>query len=193
MNALQKFFTAPMTHPGSGLISLFGFMAVIAFVAFIWQLHLLDDLVDALPRKTHFKRKSVLTDNETEFFSRLQSALCDLDVYPQMAMSALIQPAVPESDPNYWNYRSQFDRKVCDFVISRKGCPPEKGVIVVIELDDRTHDKVKDAWRDRMLKSAGIDTIRYESRNKPSTDKIRDDVLRMLKAQSRPSRQKTSV
>lgn len=188
MNSIEQFFNTPLAHPGSGVISIFGFLAVLSIIAFIWQLHILDDLVDALPKKKKFQEKSVLTENESEFFSRLKSALPELDVYPQMAMSALIEPAVPESDPHYWFYRGQFDRKVCDFVVCRKNCPPAKGVIVVIELDDRTHDKEKDAWRDRMLLSAGIETIRYESKAKPEGTQIRRDIKEVLKARRRLSR-----
>ena len=137
------------------------------------------DFVDWIRRES-FKAREVLTPNEAEFFQRLKRALPEFEIFGQTAMSALIEPAVSRSDAKYWAYRRQFSQKVCDYVISRKGCPPGKGVVAVIELDDRTHDPEKDARRDAMLKSAGIRTLRYESRAKPDEKRIRQDILALL-------------
>lgn len=181
MNIIGHLMNSPVPGPGTGLIYTLFFVGTIALGFLVWQIHALDKLIDKLPKKKNFEKRAVLTPNETEFFSRLRKAIPELDVYPQMAMSALIKPAVPESDPNYWNYRKKFDRKVCDFVISKKGCHPAAGVIVVVELDDKTHNKEKDAWRDQILLSAGIRTIRYESKAKPTPAKIRKDIAALMK------------
>ena len=42
----------------------------------------------------------------------------------------------------------------------------------VIELDDRTHNAKQDALRDSYLASAGIATIRFQSKRKPSPAEI---------------------
>ncbi len=42
----------------------------------------------------------------------------------------------------------------------------------VIELDDRTHNAKQDALRDSYLASAGIVTLRFQSKRKPSPAEI---------------------
>ncbi len=154
-----------------------GVIGIVSLILLAWQMRALAVLIATLPRLSSFKQRSVLTENEAEFFGRLKRALPDFEISAQTAMSALIEPTVPRSHPKYWAYRQLFDRKVCDYLISRKGFPPGKGTVAVIELDDRTHDKRKDARRDAMLAEAGIPTLRYESRRKPSEAQIRRQVL----------------
>ena len=47
-----------------------------------------------------------------------------------------------------------------------------------VELDDSTHDADRDAERDRMTGMAGYLTIRYDSRDKPEPEEIREDFWR---------------
>ena len=152
-------------------------IALVLTAILAYRLDRFGRLLAALPRRAVVRSKRVLTDNETEFLGRLQRALPDYEIWPQMSMGALMEPSVPRSHPDYWAIRSQFDRKICDYVIARKGSAHGTGVLAIIELDDRTHDPRKDAVRDAMLKSAGIRTIRYESRAKPSEATIREQIV----------------
>lgn len=117
------------------------------------------------------RAKRVLTANETEFLSRLRRALPDHEVLPQVAMGALLDVNLPESHPDYWHLRREFAQKVVDYVVCR---PKSLEVLAVVELDDRTHDikRDKDAARDALLLSAGIRTLRWDSRAKPTTAEI---------------------
>ena len=54
---------------------------------------------------------------------------------------------------------------------------PACRVMVVIELDDRTHVAAKDKLRDERLMQAGIRTVRFQSKNKPEAQAIRDAVF----------------
>jgi hypothetical protein len=49
----------------------------------------------------------------------------------------------------------------------------ELALVAVVELDDRTHDAARDAVRDAYLASAGIRTIRFQSKAKPDGNGIR--------------------
>lgn len=124
-------------------------------------------------RPLKFKRAAILTKNEMEFYSRLRSALPDLFVFPQMSMAGVIRPN--ESGKRYGRAFAKICSKRIDFTV----CRQDLSVVCVIELDDRTHDKSRDVERDAMMSSAGIPTIRYESRAKPSVEKIGSDVEKL--------------
>ena len=72
-----------------------------------------------------------------------------------------------------WKIRNKFANKIIDYVISNKN----GDVVCVVELDDKTHDdkKDKDAERDKMLLACGINTIRWDSRNKPTREQIQKE------------------
>jgi hypothetical protein len=123
-------------------------------------------------RDTAIVSREMMSENEKEFFARLKRALPDFEVVPQVAMSALLDVSLPEMHPQYWAMRKAFSQKTVDYVVLRKNTMK---VITVVELDDRTHDvkQDKDAERDAMLAKAGIKTIRWDSRAKPSPAEIR--------------------
>jgi hypothetical protein len=122
-----------------------------------------------------FKAKPLLTANELEFFGRLEAAVPELRFCPQVAMGALMVPAVPRSDGKaYYRLRGMFSQKIIDFVAQRRS---DGSIVAVIELDDRTHDPEKDGRRDEMLKSAGYRTVRWNSRSKPDAAAIRAVLL----------------
>lgn len=124
-------------------------------------------------RNYRYKRAHILTNNELEFYRRLQRALPGLEVLPQVSMAGVIRPN--ESNSKRWNQALwMVVSKRIDFTICRR----DMSVLCVVELDDRTHDKTKDAQRDAILASAGIGTIRYQSRNKPNEQQIHQDVRR---------------
>lgn len=110
--------------------------------------------------------KALLTGNELEFWHRLQGALPEFVVLPQVAMGALVQN-LKQGD---WETIKLFRGKICDFavVVCKTG-----QVVAVIELDDISHDRHKDLDRDKVLASAGIATLRFHSRAKPTAPVIR--------------------
>jgi len=122
-----------------------------------------------------FKAKALLTANELEFLSRLEAAAPELRFFPQVAMGALLDPAVPRTERKaYYRLRGMFSQKIVDFVAQRR---TDGSIVAVIELDDRTHKTDKDARRDAMLKSAGYRTVRWNSKSKPDTAAIRAALL----------------
>lgn len=119
--------------------------------------------------------KAPLTPNEQEFFYRLKRALPEYHVQTQVAMSALMEPPAHLRGRAFWRARARFSQKIVDFVIY----DVKFKVVALVELDDRTHNKYKDAKRDDMTEGAGYVTLRYESRAKPSQSEIRADVTRL--------------
>jgi len=118
-----------------------------------------------------FKAKRLLSANELEFIGRLESAAPELRFHAQVSMGAVLDPAVPRIDGKaYMSIRGRFAQKIIDFVAQDK---KTGDIVAIIELDDRTHNEVKDAKRDTMLASAGYRTIRWNSRNKPDATAIR--------------------
>lgn len=123
----------------------------------------------------NFKKKTLLTPNELEFLSRLEAAAPELRFFPQVAMGALLDPAVPRSDVKaYFRHRGMFSQKIVDFVAQRRS---DGAIDAIIELDDRTHDSGKDAKRDEMLKSAGYSIVRWHSKTKPDIAAIRTALM----------------
>lgn len=118
-----------------------------------------------------FKRRQLMTANEVEFFNRLVKALPDHYVFPQVAMSALIEAASSDKKQAHSD-RLRIAQQRADYVI----CDAVGEVVAVVELDDRTHSAAKDQLRDSRLKQGGIRTIRFQSRNKPTVEAIRDAV-----------------
>lgn len=114
--------------------------------------------------------KRPLTAREEQMFFILTDTLSDCVILAQVPLAALL---TAKHRPD----RNRFDRKIADFLVCTKTLTP----IVVIELDDNTHNnkKAADADRDAMLKNAGYQTIRY--RDIPRPTQIRQDIENAFK------------
>lgn len=53
-------------------------------------------------------------------------------------------------------------------------------VLLVIELDDRTHDAGQDRQRDAITKAAGYQTLRFQSKHKPTVAEIASLFAKLL-------------
>lgn len=119
-----------------------------------------------------YRSRKLMTDNEEEFFGRLVVALPDHYVFPQVAMSALLQTASGNGKKAHSD-RLRIAQQRVDYVVCTKRC----GVVAVVELDDRTHSGAKHQLRDSRLEQGGIRTVRFQARDKPKVDTIRTIVL----------------
>lgn len=113
--------------------------------------------------------RPILSENEREFFHRLQRALPSYYVFPQVAANALLKVATGVPQKRYHATRNRFAQKHVDFVVCHRD---SLDVVAIVELDDRTHQASKDALRDEMFGGAGYKTYRFESRRKPSDNEI---------------------
>ncbi|MEX3968703.1 DUF2726 domain-containing protein [Paraburkholderia sp. EG286B] len=122
-------------------------------------------------RKPRYRQQPILTANEAEFFRRVGRALPDVYIFPQVAMSALITPK-SKGKAGLTDFRLISQKRV-DFAVYTAGLE----LLAVVELDDRTHNRARDAKRDAFLDTAGIRTVRLQSRNKPDEREIRVALL----------------
>ncbi|MFC5550894.1 DUF2726 domain-containing protein [Massilia aerilata] len=119
-----------------------------------------------------YKPRPIMTENELEFFGRLVAALPEHYIFPQVAMSALIESANTDRKQAFGD-RQRIAQQRIDYVVCNKRCE----VVAVVELDDRTHAKVKDQVRDGRLAQGGYRTVRFQSRQKPPAAEIRAAIL----------------
>ena len=123
-----------------------------------------------------FKAKKLLTANEMEFLGRLEAAVPEFRFHAQVAMGALIEPAVSQKQDAkmFWSLRGMFAQKIVDYVAQDRATGD---IVAIIELDDKTHNAEKDAKRDAMTASAGYKTIRWHSAKRPTVAAIRAELL----------------
>ena len=117
--------------------------------------------------------RPLLTDNEIEFHERLCAAVPECLVLAQVSMGALLEPDVPGGSGNWLSIRARFAQKVVDYVVIDEN----REVLALVELDDATHDRRRDAERDAITALAGYTTLRYESRAKPDVETLREDLI----------------
>lgn len=134
-----------------------------------------------------YRRRQLMTANEQEFFGRLRTALPDYLIFPQVAMSAIIEASSSNQKRAHSDRLRIAQQRVDYLVVDARG-----DIVVVVELDDRTHSASKDRVRDERLLQAGINTIRFQSRNKPAPEAIRAAILPAaplptLEAQAKPA------
>ncbi|WP_371767202.1 DUF2726 domain-containing protein [Massilia sp.] len=119
-----------------------------------------------------YRRRKFMTDNEEEFFGRLVVALPDHYIFPQVAMSALLDTASSDKRTAHSD-RLRIAQQRVDYVVCTRRCE----VVAVVELDDKAHSRAKDELRDARLEQAGIRTVRFQARNKPKVEAIRAMIL----------------
>lgn len=142
-------------------------LVVVLIVIAIGQAHL-----KKASKAGAYKPRQLMTENESEFFGRLVVALPDHYIFPQVALSALIQAAAKDKKRAYSDFLRIAQQRV-DYVVCDRSCQ----VVAVVELDDRTHSRKKDEVRDARLQQAGIRTIRFQSNSKPTAVEVRAKVL----------------
>ncbi|WP_310450298.1 DUF2726 domain-containing protein [Sulfuritalea sp.] len=124
----------------------------------------------SLPAYNH---RRLMTSIEVLFYEKLRAALPELAIFPQVALSAIVDTI---KQPGEITWRNKIANKVLDYVVC---VPGSYEVIAIIELDDNTHKRparVKaDADKNAALNVAGHRLFRYEARQMPSPERIRAD------------------
>jgi hypothetical protein len=122
----------------------------------------------------HYMAVPLLTEHELAFFERLREAVGSKYVIaPQVVFGAFLKvrnlPWVNKTTARNAVQHNRGDFVVCDGLMN---------IAAVVELDDATHDKgkqkYKDKRRDELMRAVGIKAIRY--RQLPDVARIRADL-----------------
>jgi Protein of unknown function (DUF2726) len=116
--------------------------------------------------------RKLLTDREQSLYQSLVRLYPEHRIFIQVALSQLID--VPEDHPERLSIRNRFSQLVADFVL----CRSDLGVVAVIELDDRSHERRDrqdaDARKTKALVDAGLRLVRIPAGVLPSVEKLRE-------------------
>ena len=154
------------------LYALAAFLAVV-FVA------LLAYIASTRAGRVRLVAKPLMSPIERETFGYLEAAMPHLRVYAQVAMGALLQPEAGVTGKDRLRLRNRFSQKIVDYVLE----DPESGQIVaLVELDDRTHNAMRDRDRDALTAAAGYLTIRLPARERPTRQNVKARVIEALAA-----------
>ncbi|MDP8920402.1 MAG: DUF2726 domain-containing protein [Pseudomonadota bacterium] len=123
-------------------------------------------------RKPRYRRHTIMTDNEREFYGRLLAACPDCQIWPQVPILALVRPDAKEGSRAFWMAFRRISNTRVDWAIVR-----DMDVLAIVELDDRSHDARKDAERDRILRSCGYRVVRFNSSRRPNPRQIHEAVF----------------
>ena len=129
---------------------------------------LIERLFDRKPAPAGFYAVAPLTASEQAMYRRLVVALPDHIILAEVAFSQFLK------HDNYGKYGT-MRQKVADFLV----CDSTFKILSIIELDDPSHDRKKDAddERDARSASAGLRTIRWHVSKMPDSAEIRSRVL----------------
>ncbi len=83
----------------------------VIFAIFCIVLPFLYLLFKAAIKNSAYKPKEILTDNELDFFWKLTRALPDVFIFPQVAMSALIDPTATKGSKAFMSSFGRISQK----------------------------------------------------------------------------------
>ncbi|MEK7538445.1 MAG: DUF2726 domain-containing protein [Patescibacteria group bacterium] len=127
----------------------------------------------------YMKKSYLLTRAEHEFFVILEKAVeGQYYIFPQLALDKIVLLSGKGSLKS--GYRNKIDLKSVDFVLfDKQNISP----ILVIELDDPSHEKperqLRDGFVDRVLNHCGIPILHVTST--PNEDNLRAQITQRVK------------
>lgn len=121
--------------------------------------------------------KRFLTSREAAMLDALERALPHCRIHAQVAMGALLAVPALHGRKRHIGDRNAFSQKIVDFVAQDRATG---NIVALIEVDDRTHNPIRDARRDAMTAGAGYATIRIPGSVRPTFHEVRDRVAALL-------------
>jgi very-short-patch-repair endonuclease len=129
-----------------------------------------------------FEKKHVLSEVEQKVYWRLLKAAPEFIVFAQVALSSIVD--VKRGTRERRAHRNKIAQKSVDFAL----CHKDGSILVVIEVDDKTHLDAKRAETDRVknkiLEAAGIPILRWKASPLPSEESMRTDIAAFTVAPS---------
>lgn len=134
---------------------------------------------EAAPAMPYKRRRGILSKNEAAFFHALKRAIGDRYVaFAQLPLSVLIYC---DREARKGGWHNKIDRKRVDFVL----CDAQTlGVVCVIELDDKSHQRrdrqQRDAFVNEALSAAGIRLARIPAASEYPIDRVQQHLQPFL-------------
>ena len=162
-----------------------GFLPILPVLALLVVVGVVMTIISTFfkrPQKSSGQDFSSYTSNtflmskaEISFYQVLCQILGDkYCVYPKVRLADLVNVKGGK------NYHAAFNRvksKHCDFVI----CDKSSKVILVVELDDKSHSGQKaqksDTFKDELFKAIGIRCIRHEAKRSYNVEEVKRKLL----------------
>lgn len=152
------------------------------FVAIVF-IGLLGWFVVNRAQSARYRTKPVLTGSERDFFFRLRTSLPECHVAPQVAVSALIEPA------GMGKLRQQAIAAIARMRVGFAVFDEDMRLLAVVELAHRSRPTRLEKARAVCLSSAGIRTVRFHATRLPSEGKIRSSIFSRRSAAAGPNGQ----
>lgn len=122
-------------------------------------------------RPARFRRRPIMTGGGMDFLFRLQRALPECMVCPQVAATALLEPM------GMGRARKSALGRIAGRRVGFAAFDEDMQLLVVIELDHRPRLTRREAECESYFADAGIRTLRFHPRRLPSEAKIRASVF----------------
>lgn len=153
-------------------------LAIIAALAFLVAILKRDKrAIGGLP----VTAKPLMTNAERRAIAHIEAALPGTRVHAQVSMGALMQPRKGLDRSTYFKTFNRFCSKRVDFVVEERATGR---ILMLIELDDATHNRRSDQDRDRLTTRAGYSTVRLPASERPTAESVRRHIGNALGADS---------
>ena len=130
-------------------------------------------ILNGLPKRQlsrlKVRPKPLMTPAERRVCLMIERAMPSARVHSQVSMGAIMNPAKGLSKSEWWTTFNKFSSKRVDFVVE----DPHSGrIILLVELDDRSHDRRSDTDRDALTRHAGYTTVRLPAGERPTQTSV---------------------
>lgn len=113
--------------------------------------------------------RPLMTDMERRTIGLLEDALPGTRIHAQVSMGALMKPKSGLDRSTRTSTFNRFSSRRVDFVVEDRATGR---ILMLVELDDRTHDRRSDQDRDRLTARAGYVTVRLPASERPSAESV---------------------
>jgi hypothetical protein len=114
--------------------------------------------------------RALMTDMERRTIGYIEAAIPTARVHAQVSMGALMRPKSGLDKSTRQRTLNRCTSRRVDFVVEDR---PSGRIMLLIELDDRSHDAAKDRDRDKLTGRAGYITVRLPAAERPTAESVR--------------------
>lgn len=145
--------------------------SLLPVLAILGAVLVVKELLDGFGAATlHVRPMPLMTPTERRTYSYIEDALPWARVHAQVSMGAIMAPKAGLNRSKATTVRNRFSSKRIDYVVEDRA---SGAIVMLIELDDRSHRAEQDARRDRMTGAAGYFTLRLPASEKPTAHSVR--------------------